>query len=144
VIPRALVDRFAAVRMASDLCPPYLCQAALADFLGQGHFARHVRKTKALYAERRSALVESLRDEFGPGLEILGAEAGMHLVMTIPPECSDKEISKRAAQDDLWIWPLSTAYQGRKVRQGFILGFGCTKAADMPLMVSRMRRAMFG
>ena len=140
VVPPALVDRFAAVRRACDLCPPHLYQAALASFMREGHFARHIRKTRMLYAERRSALVKALRDEFGDELEILGAEAGMHLVITLPPGLSDRKISVRAAPEGLYLWPLSTAYAAGNARQGFILGFGSTKATDMHRHVRHLRR----
>jgi GntR family transcriptional regulator/MocR family aminotransferase len=75
-------------------------------------------------------------------MKILGAEAGMHLVVTLPPGMSDQKISARAAQEGLWLWPLSAAYAGSDVRQGFILGFGGTKASEMPHQVRRMRKAM--
>ena len=67
VIPPSLVSRFLAVRQANDLCPSHLYQAALADFISGGHFARHIRKTRQLYAERRNALAQALRKEFGSG-----------------------------------------------------------------------------
>jgi GntR family transcriptional regulator / MocR family aminotransferase len=140
VIPAALVGRFLAVRQANDLCPSNLYQAALADFISGGHFARHIRKTRQLYAERRNALAQALRKEFGSEVEILGAEAGMHLVVTLPPGLSDQKISARAAQEDLWLWPLSAAYAGTPVRQGFILGFGGTKAEEMLQQVRRLRK----
>ena len=142
VISPALVNRFLAVRRANDLCPSHLYQAALADFIGGGHFARHIRRTRQLYAERRNALAQALRKEFGGEIEILGAEAGMHLVITLPPGLSDRKISARAAQEGLWLWPLSSAYAGTNVRQGFILGFGGTKANEMPHQVRRLRKAM--
>jgi GntR family transcriptional regulator/MocR family aminotransferase len=142
VIPPRLVEPFSAVRRASDLCAPHLYQAALADFIAEGHFARHVRKTRMLYAERRSALVKAIREEFGTEMEILGAEAGMHLVVTLPRGLSDQEISQRAAAENLWLWPLSSTYAGRRPRHGWILGFGSTKAADMRHKVAHMRRVM--
>ncbi|HEV3331726.1 MAG TPA: PLP-dependent aminotransferase family protein [Bryobacteraceae bacterium] len=142
VIPPALVSRFQAVRQSNDLCPSHLYQAALADFISAGHFARHIRKTRQLYAERRNALAQALRKEFGSEIEILGAEAGMHLVVTLPPGMSDRTISARAAQEQLWLWPLSAAYAGKNVRQGFILGFGGTKADEMSHQVRRLRKAM--
>lgn len=144
VLPPDLVDRFAAARRASDLCPPQLYQSVLADFIARGHFARHIRKTRLLYRERRSALVEAIRAEFGSQLEILGAEAGMHLVVQLSDGVSDREISERAAKGNLWLWPLSTAYAGRRPKQGFILGFGSTKAAEMRQAVSRLREALAG
>jgi len=142
VIPQPLVDRFVAVRRACDLGPPHLYQAALADFISEGHFARHIRRTRLLYAERHAALVSAIRDEFGSELEILGAEAGMHLVVTLPLGFSDRKISARAARESLWLWPLSSAYIGKSPRHGFILGFGSTKATDMRRQVQHMRRVI--
>jgi GntR family transcriptional regulator/MocR family aminotransferase len=144
VIPSALVERFQAVRQANDLCPSHLYQAALADFISAGHFTRHVRKTRLLYAERRNALTQALRSEFGDATEILGTEAGMHLVVTLPPGMSDKKISAGAASEGLWLWPLSAAYAGTNARQGFILGFGGTKVDEMPHQVRRLAKAIGG
>ena len=143
VIPPALVDRFVAVRRASELCPFHLHQEALTDFIQRGYFARHIRKTRLLYAERRGALVQAITDVFGGDLPILGAEAGMHLVVTLPPRLSDQQISARAAQQGLWIWPLSACYLGTRARQGFILGFGSTKASEMGRLVERLRQIIY-
>ena len=142
VIPLDLVDRFAAVRHAMDLGSPHFYQAVLTDFMTEGHFARHIRRMRLLYSERRAALVDSLHNEFGPAVEILGAEAGMHLVMILPKGFRDAEIANKAAHEKLWLWPLSTAYLGKTARQGFILGFGSTPAAEMPQAVGRFRDAL--
>ncbi len=144
VIPRSLVDYFIQVRRACDLGPPHLYQAVLTDFINEGHFARHIRRTRLLYAELHGALVKAIRQEFGSDLEILGAEAGMHMVVTLQPGMSDHEISARAANENLWLWPLSSAYIGPNARQGFILGFGSTRAAEMHRRVQQMRRVIYG
>jgi DNA-binding transcriptional MocR family regulator len=68
----------------------------------------------------------------------------MHLVITLPGGLSDKKISVRAAQEGLWLWPLSAAYVGTNARQGFILGFGGTKADEMTHHVRRMRKVIAG
>lgn len=138
VIPLDLVDRFAAVRRARDICAPHFFQVALKDFIEQGHYARHIRKTRLLYKERRSTLVEALRRAFDSRLQILGVSAGMHLVVTLPPGLDDVRISLRAAEAKLWLWPLSTTYAGKKVRQGFILGFGSASLAEITKGVSRL------
>lgn len=138
VVPRDLIKQFLSVRLASDLFPPHLYQAALADFMAQGHFARHIRRTRQHYRERRSALVESLQQEFGPSLEILGAEAGVHLVIKLPPGVRDVELAERAAQEKLWLWPLSRTYFGPP-SQGIILGFGSTPDREIPNAVRRLR-----
>ena len=139
VIPPDLVDRFTALRRARDICAPHFFQVVLTDFIEQGHYARHIRKTRLLYKERRSTLVEALRRTFDSRLQILGASAGMHLVVTLPSGLDDVQISVRAAETKLWLWPLSTTYAGKNVRQGFILGFGSTSLTGITKGVSRLR-----
>ena len=79
VIPPALVNRFQAVRQANDLCPSHLYQAALADFISGGHFTRHVRRTRQLYAERRNAPpTEEAAGVHAP--DVVGASPGPNLV----------------------------------------------------------------
>src|SRR5262249_37405808 len=123
------------VRRVADLCPSHLFQVVLADFINEGHFARHIRRTRLLYAERRTALVTALRREFGPSFEIAGAEAGMHLTVMLPPGSNDCEIAERGVRKGLWLLPLSTTYASSRARQGLILGFAGTEAKDMPRAV---------
>ena len=139
VIPEDLVERFKSVRFAMDIFPSYLYQEVMTDFMREGHFARHIRRMRLLYQERRAALTASLRQEFGNWLEIHGSEAGMHLPVTLPDGYSDIEIAKRAAREKLWLWPLSLGYLGEARRQGFNLGFGSVPAEQMPQAVRHMR-----
>jgi GntR family transcriptional regulator/MocR family aminotransferase len=141
VIPADLMDRFTAVRHAMDIFPPYLQQEVLADFILEGHFTRHIRRMRQVYKERRSILIDSLAREFpaGSGFEVHGVEAGMHLAMTLPPGLNDREISNRAIQSRLWLWPLSPSYTTTPPRQGFILGFGSSLPAQIPRAVRLLR-----
>jgi GntR family transcriptional regulator/MocR family aminotransferase len=139
VIPSDLVDRFLVIRRAMDLGPPTFYQQVLADFIGEGHFARHVRRMRVLYGERRAALVDSIEKELGATVELLGDEAGMHLAVTLPKGSRDQEIAERAARQNLWIWPLSPSYLGA-ARPGVILGFGSTAVTEIPAAVRKLRR----
>ena len=143
VIPPDLVDHFVAVRVAMDIFPPYLHQEAITDFMREGHFARHIRRMRMLYSERRTALVESIREQFGSRLEIHGSQAGMHLTVTLPKGLSDREIATRAARKGLWLWPLSPSYLNQPPRQGFILGFGNTAVEDMSQAVAQLHAEVF-
>jgi GntR family transcriptional regulator / MocR family aminotransferase len=130
VIPIGLVDRFINVRLAMDIGPPTFNQEVLADFIQEGHFSRHIRRMRMLYRERRNALVSSIEQELGRGVEITGEQAGMHLCVVLKG-ISDREIVARAARSNLCLVPLSNSYIGRTSRQGFILGFGSTPASEM-------------
>jgi GntR family transcriptional regulator/MocR family aminotransferase len=128
-----------AVRFAMDIFPSYLYQEVLADFMNAGHFARHIRKMRALYQTRRTALVNSIRKEFGDRLDILGTQAGMHLVVTLPEGIRDIDVATAAAKQGLWTRPLSLSYVRGKPRQGFILGFGSASDEEIPRAVHQMR-----
>ena len=111
-----------------DLCRSnrHYFQEVLAEFIVNGHFARHIRRMRVLYRERRSALVDCVRKELGSAVEVMGDAAGMYLTVTLPEGSRDLEIAERAARQNLRIWPLSSSYMGEEPRQGFILGFGST------------------
>lgn len=141
VIPADLVERFLAVRLAMDICPASFPQMVLADFIREGHFSRHIRRMRAVYAERRSALIESIHKELGPAAEIQGAEAGMHLSIILKG-ISDREIAARAARQGTSLVPLSLLYTGKPTRQGFILGFGSTTVKEIPDAVHKLRIAL--
>ena len=137
VIPEDLVERFLAVRFALDIGPATFHQAVLADFIGEGHFARHIRRMRSVYAERRNALIGNLRDHFGSAVEVTGAEAGMHLSAVLNG-IPDRELSVRGASESLWLLPLSSFYIGKAAQRGFILGFGSTSVQEMPAAVHKL------
>jgi GntR family transcriptional regulator / MocR family aminotransferase len=138
VAPEDLVEQFLAARFALDIAPATFHQAVLADFIGEGHFARHIRRMRSVYAERRNALLENLRSQLGSVVEIAGAETGMHLSV-IQDGISDHEVCRRGARENLWLVPLSSFYMG-KPRQGFILGFGSTSIQQIPAAVHKLNR----
>jgi GntR family transcriptional regulator / MocR family aminotransferase len=147
VIPADLVNRFVSVRNAMDICPPHLQQAVLAAFIREGHFARHLRRTRQLYAERRRTLVRSIREEIGDGLQIVGAEAGMHVCVLLPKRkgaSTDRDVALavEAGRRKLSLWPLSPCYLGGRKRQGFILGFGNSSADEIPPAVRLLRNLL--
>jgi GntR family transcriptional regulator / MocR family aminotransferase len=139
VMPADLVDRFSAVRRAMDISPPQFFQSVLTDFMSEGHYARHIRRTRQLYAERRSALVHSLRSEFGDALRVVGAEAGMYLTVLLANGLRDQDIAVLAAKERLWVPPLSPLYLGETRKQGFVLGFASTSAEEMPKAVRSLK-----
>jgi len=125
-----------------DIGPPHFFQAVLADFMREGHFARHIRRMRQLYAHRRTALVRAIQKEFASQLQIVGAEAGMYLAVVLTNGACDQELAVRSARQGLWVLPLSPAYQRDPRRQGLVLGFGSTPAEEMPRAVRRLKSVL--
>src|SRR5262249_2561355 len=125
VIPADLIARFRRVREALDNFPPTLYQAVLYDFMHDGPFARHLSRMRAVYGERRHALVDALERELGDAVRIIGDRSGMHVVASLPR--GDREIALRAAREGLSVLPLSSCYSGPARRRGLVLGYGATR-----------------
>ena len=140
VIPPDLVERFAAMRQSMDLCPSHIPQAVMHEFIREGHFARHIRRMRPVYAERREVLVTELAHAFAEPAKIIGDEAGLHLALLLPKLCNDQQLAARAAKESLWLSPLSSSYVGKSPRQGFVLGFGNTPVKQIPAAVRQLKR----
>src|SRR5437016_4929483 len=140
VIPVDLIERFAAMRQVMDICPTHITQAVMSDFIREGHFARHVRRMRPIYAARRRVLVAELERQLGDNVTIMGDQAGMHLAIFLTPGRDDRKIAATAARQSLWLSPLSSSYVGRTPRHGFVLGFGNTKANEIPQAVRHLRK----
>jgi GntR family transcriptional regulator/MocR family aminotransferase len=123
VVPADLVDAFAAARRFIDVHPPLLPQAALADFIEEGHFGRHLRRMRMIYAERAQALSEAFDRYLSGMLSIAQPQAGMHTVAWITGKLSDRSVSEAAARQGVEARPLSVYSLGRR-KPGLVLGFG--------------------
>jgi GntR family transcriptional regulator/MocR family aminotransferase len=139
VVPEDLIPPFFEARRAADTCPPLFLQAVLGDFIREGHFARHIRRTRVICRERRTALIEALEREVGGVLEVLGDSAGMYLSVALPAGWRDREIAHRAVARGVAATPLSESYVGTARRNGLILGYGGTTAEKIRVAVSRLR-----
>ena len=143
VVPPDLIDRFLAMRRVMDLGPPTFYQQVLADFIDEGHFARHIRRMRVHYGGLRQILFKNLTENLGDVARVVGDEAGMHLTVMLPDKVRDEEIAWDGARQNLAVWPLSRAYMGEP-RQGLILGFGGITAREIPSAVRRLCNLLGG
>jgi len=144
VIPKDLVPAFSAARDAADIFSSTLYQAVMTDFIREGHFARHIRRMRMLYMERRAALANSIQTQMGDWLEVIGAEAGMHLVALLPPGVNDVTVSRKAAERGISAMPLSSCYTKPPARGGLILGYGGASIHQIHDGVRKLRIVLTG
>lgn len=142
IVPEPLVDAFRAARAAADRHSPVVDQAVLADFLVEGHFARHVRRMRRLYAERQDALIEAIRDRLGGRLEASRRPAGMHLVAWAKPGDDDLRLSEQAFGAGVEAVPLSRYAMRPSARGGLLLGWAGYSPPALREGVERLARAL--
>jgi GntR family transcriptional regulator/MocR family aminotransferase len=142
VVPRDLMPAFAVIREATDTFTATLQQAAMTDFIREGHFARHLRRMRQLYRERYTTLVTALREELPDQLQLLGTDTGMHLSVLLPEDVDDVEFTRRAAIAGISVRPLSICYLKPPVRRGLILGYGGATPAQLREGVQVLKRLL--
>jgi len=121
VVPPELVRRFGDVVACLAPAPPAPVQRAVAAFLREGHYLRHLRRMKRLYAARRQALLRCLAEVASNSMKV-EATAGLAVVISLPEVASDVDIALRARRFDLAPAPLSPWYMQSPSRRGLLLG----------------------
>jgi GntR family transcriptional regulator/MocR family aminotransferase len=137
-----LVGAFVAARALADHHTPSLAQAVLAEFVRDGHLARHVRRMRTLYAERQAALIAAIGRELGGRLSVTPAQMGLHLVGWLAEGMSDVEASRRAAGCGVEAPPLSAYRLKPGGRGGLLLGYAATTPRQIRDGVRRLAWAL--
>jgi len=141
IVPRDLQSGFNTARLATDLHPPVLEQMVLAAFISRGHYARHVRRMQAAYAERLDTLRRAI-ERSGAPLQVRPVQSGMHAVVDVAG-ISAERLHAEAAALGVESMPLSAYYFGEGQRpNALLLGFGSVTPAAIRAGVSKLARAI--
>jgi GntR family transcriptional regulator/MocR family aminotransferase len=142
VIPLGLVERVAALRSATVRHPPVLDQAVLAGFIDEGHLARHVRRMREVYAERRAALYEAAERLLGEHLALSPMEAGLQTTGLLGPGLRAAAVVRAAGERDVEVTALGAEWRGRFRREGLQLGFAAVPPEEIRRGVEVLARVL--
>ncbi|AKL98884.1 PLP-dependent aminotransferase family protein [Burkholderia pyrrocinia] len=125
VVPPDLVDSFAAASLRLYRPGHLSLQAAMADFITDGHFAKHIRRMRDIYGARHSELLRCLDQSFGDALDTSRNAVGLHMTVRIRDLVDFDTTISRSLEQGIYLRRLHTFNQGDpKFRDGFLLGFG--------------------
>ena len=128
VAPAGLADRLRAARASMEEQLPSLVQLALADFIAEGHYARHLRRMRVLYRARREALLAAAQAA-GDRLRVRPTESGLHVIADLAPGADAAAVSAAAARRGVEAAPLSLFCAGVGGPPALVLGFGAVDPA---------------
>jgi GntR family transcriptional regulator / MocR family aminotransferase len=135
VLPLEFVGSFVRARVIADRHSPIAEQAVLADFVTEGHFARHVRKMRELYANRQREFLRLAAVELSELLQFSAAPAGLRLVGRLQSGISDQYVAMEAARRGIIVDPLSGHKGSSSTTQGLVFGY-------VPFGTEETRRAL--
>ncbi|HHX4057947.1 MAG: PLP-dependent aminotransferase family protein [Burkholderia contaminans] len=124
VVPPILVDRFTRTLRELVHRGHSADQLAMAEFIDTGLFARHLRRMRTLYAERRRSLEAALARHLGAVLSVRESPGGMHLSADLAMPLHDTDVARAAAAHGVLLQPLSSYRVGDgRPYNGFVLGY---------------------
>lgn len=147
-VPRMFWDEARMLKARMSNGQAWLEQAALAAFIDEGHFDRHLRRLRQVYKARRDCLVGALHRTFD-GAVVLGGESGLHLVWRLPPGFPPaRQIQLLARQQGIGVYALSSgaAYDFDPGARDDMLVFGYSSLNETQIetAVGALQRIVLG
>jgi len=138
VVPQDLIQSFRSG--LADIHRPgqMAVQAALADFIQQGHFTTHIRNVRLRYGHSRALLQHTLQEHLYSVAKLSSADAGLHLVIHLPDHCDDAKIASEARLQQIDIRPLSAYYIASPVTRGVVIGYGYLPLSEIVPAAKRL------
>lgn len=134
VLPPGLVEPFLRAKWSADRHTAQLEQAALADFIREGHLARHIRRMRRVYKRRREALLDALERHFGDRATVVGDAVGLHVVVRF----DGPDMAARAARRGVGLASTRACYAGAAPANEFILRFSGVSERGLAEAVRRL------
>jgi GntR family transcriptional regulator/MocR family aminotransferase len=131
VAPPEIITALAKRRQLLDYAPNIVLQNALALFIQNGHFEKHLRKMRKIYRQKRQALAEALDAHRIPG-QLVGLNSGLHAVLALPDIYDAEEICQRARASNIAINSLRRyAFENTDVLNGLVIGYAAPTIEDI-------------
>lgn len=144
VVPAALRTAFGKAKRLADRHTPSLEQEALAELITSGAYERHVRRVRRKNGERRAALLAALSATLGDQVTVVGADAGLHVVVWLNrvPQGQEDELLARARAAGLGLYAVSPLYDPsatavRPGLAGLVMGYASLSEQDIERGVRR-------
>ena len=144
VLPPALVAPFRTAKWLADRHSPTLEQEALAWFIAEGSYERHLRRTRTAYSRRRAALLEALDRELGPRVRVVGTNAGVHVLVwleDVAPTALEGVLSA-ALRRGVGVYPVTPYYAEAPPGAGLLLGYAALAEDRIREGIRRLRGAL--
>ena len=142
VVPVDLVESVSAMISITNRHAPLLEQSVLCDFITEGHFGRHLRRMRQVYAERRAVLLEAAQKNLAGLLELTGVEAGLQTAAWLGDGRSAATAVAAAAKRKVEVTPLSQYWRGPSEREGLHMGFAAVSPKEIRRGIQELAGAL--
>lgn len=138
ILPEVLITPFIKAMRLVDRGAPTLTQAAVADFINEGHFERHLGHLRQEYGERRKVLVRALEKHLHGTVRYSKVEAGLHVMLLLPANLDEQEVVMEAAKNGVGVYPGSAYHIEALEQPSILLGYSGLRPAEIEEGVARL------
>lgn len=139
VVPPDLIAYFTKMLSFISNHAPMIEQIVLTDFIREGHFGRHIRRMRQLYAERQKILINAINENLSEFLEVKTDPAGMHLVAWLKNNLIDNQVAQKALEYGVYTPPVSFYCSNVKVPEGLLMGYTGVNATEILNGVTQLK-----
>jgi GntR family transcriptional regulator/MocR family aminotransferase len=141
VAPTALSDALSRAVSVTGQFAPLVLQSTLADFMREGHFARHLKRMRRLYARRRAILTQLCENRLARWVSVSASDTGMQLLARLRSPWDDREVAAAALRRGVDVQPVSINYRYQVPEHGLLLGFAALDEKAMIAAVAGLEAA---
>ena len=141
VIPETLVGPLSTLRWLLDRHSPPLEQAVLAEFINQGHFARHLRRMRALYSERQQTLIDASHNHLADIIDVPALDGGLHLIGWLRQNVRLEDLLNAATKARIELMATSLFYTAVQKQASVILGYAPYSTVEIVQGIIALRNA---
>jgi GntR family transcriptional regulator/MocR family aminotransferase len=142
IAPATLQSAFRKAKLLTDWHTPLALQGAMASFLADGLLAEHIRRMRAIYAERHELVRRIVERDFAGHLVALPSTGGLHIATYLSDAAlrdrTDRVIVEQAHAAGVSVIALSPNYHTEPPRQGLLLGYGAIATKRIALALERL------
>jgi len=144
VVPESLIEPITAAKALADTGSSALEQLAMADFIRDGHFERHLNRSRLRNAARRSVLLEALRDQFAARAEVSGTATGLHVLVWLRDRNGKPiaSVARKAEAAGVGLYSVAPYYLQPPQRTGVLLGYGPLSERQIREGIRRLASAL--
>jgi GntR family transcriptional regulator/MocR family aminotransferase len=124
VPPASLLGPLCTARQVTDWHGCTLTQTALAAFMLNGDFAKHLRRMHKLYGERRACLLKHLEGELAPWFEAVVPTCGIHLAACLRGPIAEEAVIAAAREASIGLYGLARFHRRARAQPGLMFGYG--------------------
>lgn len=124
VLPMKLVEPFEQQFALQKSTVSRMDQLTLADFIEQGYWRRHLDKMRTIYRQKQKTIVKAIQHYLTADYEVIGENSGLHIVLKLPADLTEKEAIELAEAIHIRVYPVSDSYVNEKPAHLVLLGYG--------------------